>query len=56
MDETNHYPNTIKYHLVTIVLMTSFTLKSTPKLTPFLHFKYSIAIPPFFPHATKAQF
>ena len=53
--QTNHYPNKITSHLVTIVLMTLFTLKSTSKLTPFLHFRYSIAIPLFIPHANKAQ-
>ena len=42
--------------IITIVPMTSFTLKSTSKLRFFLHFRYSIAIPSFIPHANKAQF
>ena len=45
--KTNHYPNKITFHLVTIVPMTSFTLKSTSKLRSFLHFRYSIVIPRF---------
>ena len=53
--KTNHYPNKITFHLVTVVRMTSFTLKSTSKLRSFLHFKYSIVIPRFIPHANKAQ-
>ena len=51
----NHYPNKITFHLVIIVPMTSFTLKSTSKLRSFLHFRYSIVIPRFIPHANKAQ-
>ena len=54
--KTNHYPNKITSHLVTNVPMTSFTLKSTSKLRYFLHFRYSIVIPRFIPHANKAQF
>ena len=38
--KTNHYLNKITFHLVTIVPMTSFTLKSTSKLRSFLHFRY----------------
>ena len=53
--KTNHYPNKITFHSVTIVPMTSFTLKSTSKLRSFLHFRYSIVIPHFIPHANKAQ-
>ena len=53
--KTNHYPNKITFHLVTIVPMTSFTLKSTSKLRSFLHFRYSIVIPRFIPQANKAQ-
>ena len=52
--KTNHYPNKITFHSVTIVPMTSFTLKSTSKLRSFLHFKYSIVISRFIPHANKA--
>ena len=33
--KTNHYPNKITFHLVTVVPMTSFTLKSTSKLRSF---------------------
>ena len=53
--KTNHYPNKITLHSVTIVPMTSFTLKSTSKLRSFLHFRYSIVIPRFIPLANKAQ-
>ena len=53
--KTNHYPNKITFHSVTIIPMTSFTLKSTTKLRSFLHFRYSIVIPRFIPHANKAQ-
>ena len=40
---------------ITIVPMTSFTLKSTSKLRSFLHFRYSIVIPRFIPQANNAQ-
>ena len=53
--KTNHYPNEITFHSVAIVPMTSFTLKSTSKLRSFLHFRHSIVIPRFIPHANKAQ-
>ena len=53
--KTKHYPNKITFHSVTIAPMTSFTLKSTTKLRSFLHFRYSIVIPRFIPHANKAQ-
>ena len=49
--KTNHYPHKITFHLVTNVPMTSFTLKSSSKLGYFLHFRYSIVIPRFIPHA-----
>ena len=45
--KTIHYPNTIRSHLVTIVLMAPFTPKSTSKLRSALHFRYSIVIPRF---------
>ena len=45
--KTNHYPNKTASHLVTIVPITPFTLKSTSKLRSFLHFRYSIVIPRF---------
>ena len=51
--KTNHYPNKITFHSVTIVPMTSFTLKSTSKLRSFLHFRCSIVIPRFIPHANN---
>ena len=35
--KTNHYPNKIACHLVPIVPITPFTLKSTSKLRSFLH-------------------
>ena len=47
--KTNRYPNKITFHSVTIVPMTSFTLKSTSKLRSFLNFRYSIVIPRFIP-------
>ena len=53
--KTNHYPNKITFHLVTNVPMTSFTLTSTSKFRSFPHFRYSIVIPRFIPHANKAQ-
>ena len=46
-----HYPNKITFYSVTIAPMTSFTLKSTTKLRSFPHFRYSIVIPRFIPHA-----
>ena len=49
--KTIHYPNKTKSHLVTIVPMTPFTPKSTSKLRSALHFRYSIVIPCFIPHA-----
>ena len=42
-----HYPNTIRSHLVTIVPMAPFALKSTSKLRSALHIRYSIVIPRF---------
>ena len=45
--KTNHYPIKIASHLVTIVPITPFTLKS--KFGSFLHFRYSIVIPRLFP-------
>ena len=36
-----HYPNTVRSHLVTIVQMASFTIKSTSKLRFALHIRYS---------------
>ena len=56
MDENNHYPNKITFHLVTIVPMTSFTLKSTSKLRSFLHFRYSIVIPRFIPPLLRLNY
>ena len=42
--KTNHYLNKMTSHLVTIVPMTPFTLKSTLKFRSFLRFRYSIVI------------
>ena len=53
--KTNHYPNKITSHLVTIVSMTPFTLKLTSKLRSFLHFRYSIVIQRLIPPANTAQ-
>ena len=47
--KTVHYPNKIRSHLVTIVPIAPFTLKSTSKLRSALHFRYSIVIPRFIP-------
>ena len=53
--KTNHYSNEITSHLVTIIPMTPFTLKSTSKLRFFLHFRYSIVILRFIRSANTAQ-
>ena len=53
--KTIHYPNKIRSHLVTIVPMTSFTPKSTSKLSSALHFRCTIDIPCFIPRANTAQ-
>ena len=47
--KTIHYSNTIRSHLVTIVPMAPFTLKSTSKLRSALHIRYSIVIHASFP-------
>ena len=54
--KTNHYPNKITSHMVTIVPMTLFTLKSTSKLRFFLHFRYSIVISRFIPPLIRLNF
>ena len=51
--KTNNYLNKITSHLVTIVPMTPFTLKSTSKLRSFLHLRYSIVIQRFIPPANN---
>ena len=53
--KTIHYPNTLRSHLVTIVPLAPFTLKSTSKLRSALHFSYSIVIQRFYSHANTAQ-
>ena len=53
--KTIHYPNKIRPHLVIIVPMTTFTLKSTSKLRSALHIRYSIVIPCFISRANTAQ-
>ena len=53
--KTIHYPNKIRSHLVTIVPMAPFTPKSTSKLRPAVHFRYSIVIPRFVPRDNTAQ-
>ena len=50
------FSNEIRSYLVTIVPMTSFTLKSTQKLRSALHFSYSIDIPNPFPIANIVCF
>ena len=45
IDETIHYPNKIRSHLVTMVPMVQFTPKSISKLRFDLHFRCSIVIP-----------
>ena len=51
----NHYPNKMTSHLVTIVPMTPFSLKSTSKLRSFLHL-ICIVMPRFIPHAIRLNF
>ena len=53
--KTIHYPNTLRYHLVTIVPMAPFTPKSTSKLRSALHIIYSIVILRFISRANTAQ-
>ena len=53
--KTIQYPNTITFHLVTIVPMAPFTTKSPSKLRSALHTRYSIVIPLFISRATTAQ-
>ena len=55
MDETIHYPNEIRSHLVTIAPMAPFTPKLTSRLRSALHFRYSIVIPRFISCANRAQ-
>ena len=54
--KTIHYPNTIRFHLATIVPMAPFTPKSTSKLRFALHVRYSMVIPSFISRANTAQF
>ena len=49
--KTIHYSNTLRSHLVTIVPMAPFTLKSISKLRSALHFSYSIVIRRFYSRA-----
>ena len=53
--KTIHYPDKIRFHLVTIAPMTLFTQQSTSKLRSALYFRYSIVIPRFIPRANTAQ-
>ena len=53
--KTVHYPNEIRSHLVTILPMAQFTLKSTSKLRFAPHFRYSIVILRFIPRANTAE-
>ena len=53
--KTIHYPNKIRSHLVTIVPMAPFTLKSSSKLRSALHFRYLKVIPHFIPLANTVQ-
>ena len=53
--KTIHYPNTLRSHLVTIVPMVPFTLKSISKLRSALHLSYSIVIRRFYFRANTAQ-
>ena len=50
-----HYQNKIRSYLVTIAPMAPFTTKITSYLRSALHFRYSIVIPCFIPHANTAQ-
>ena len=53
--KTIHYPNKIRSHLILIVPMVPFTLKSTSKLRSARHFRYSIVIPRFISRANTVQ-
>ena len=53
--KTIHYPNKIRFHLVAIVPMGTFTPKSISKLRSALHFRYSMVIPRFILRANPAQ-
>ena len=53
--KTIHYPNKIRFNLVTIAPMAPFTLKLTSKLRSALHFRYSIVIPRVISRANGAQ-
>ena len=52
--KTMHYPNTIRSHLVKIVPMAPFTLKSTSKLRSALHIRNCIVILRFTSRANTA--
>ena len=52
--KTMHYPNTIRSHMVTIVPMEPFALKSTSKLRSALHIRYSKVISRFISRANTA--
>ena len=45
--KTIHYPNVMRFHLVTIAPMAPFTAKSTSKLRSALYCRNSIVIPRF---------
>ena len=49
--KADHYPNEIRFHLVTIVPILPFT----SKLRSALHFRYLIVIPRFTPRADMSQ-
>ena len=53
-DENDALSNTIGSHLVTIVPIAPFTLKSTLKLRSALHIRYSIIIPRFISRTNAA--
>ena len=53
--KTIHYPNKIRFHLVTIAPMAPFTPKSTSTLRSAMHFRCSIVIPRFIPRDNTAQ-
>ena len=50
-----HYPNKIRSDLVTVVPTALFDPKSTSKLRSALHFRYSIVMSRFIPHANTTQ-
>ena len=51
-----HYPNKIRFHLVTLVSMAPFTPKLTSKLRFDLHFRYLIVTLRLIPPPSKTAY